>query len=110
MNITNAAPDDPTDEAIAALLKLATAGAPPDRVVQTIGSMIAAWAEEPDMTPATAQTRIERLWDVLGKDTDDLQASISDAEGESPALAAANRSLAALQAAVAALAAAHARL
>ncbi len=38
------------------------------------------------------------------------EASISDAEGESPALTAANRSLAAMQAAVAALAAGHARL
>lgn len=101
----------PTDDALDALLKLATAGAPPDRVVQTIGTMIAAWAEEPEMTPATAQSRIERMWDALGKDADDLQASISDAEGnEGPALAAAQRSLAALQAAVAALAAAHARL
>ena len=102
---------DPTDEALDALLKLVTAGAPPDRVVQTVGTMIAAWAEESDMTPATAQSRIERLWDVLGKDADDLQASISDAEGNGgPALTAANRSLAAMQAAVAALAAAHARL
>ena len=109
--MTSTPADDPTDDAIATLLKLATAGAPPDRVVQTVGSMIAAWAEEPEMTPATAQSRIERLWDVLGKDTDDLQASISDAEGnEGPALTAANRTLAALQAAVAALAAAHARL
>jgi hypothetical protein len=108
--MTSIPSDDPTDDALAALLKLATAGVPPDRIVQTIGSMIAAWAEEADMTPAAAQLRIERLWDVLGKDTDDLQASISDAEGEGPALTAANRSLAALQAAVAALAAAHARL
>ncbi len=109
--MTSIPADDPTDDALNALLKLTTAGALPDRVVQTIGSMIAAWAEESDMTPATAQSRIERLWDVLGKDADDLQASISDADGhEGPALTAASRSLAALQAAVATLAAAHARL
>ena len=109
--MTSIPANDPTDDALNALLKLAATGAPPDRVVQTIGSMVAAWAEEPDMTPAAAQLRIERLWDVLGKDADDLQASISDAEGhEGPALTAANRSLAALQAAVAALAASHARL
>lgn len=105
----------PADDALALLGKLAAAGAPPARVTQAVGEIVAGWAGEPDMDAGAAQARIERLWDSLGKDAADLQESISDApEGGGPgaaqALTAARRTLAALNAAITALAAAHERL
>lgn len=101
----------PTDAALDRLGKLAVAGAPPGRVSEAVGEIVAGWATEPDMDAGVAQARIERLWDSLSKDAADLQEQIGDATGaDTRALAGAKRMLAALQAAVAALAAAQERL
>ncbi len=101
----------PLDDALAQLGKLVAAGVAPERITQEVGAIIASWASEADMDAATAQDRIEQMWDGFGKDAADLQAAISDADqGDAGALAGAERTLAALQAAVAALAAAHERL
>ena len=101
----------PTDDALAQLGKLTGAGAPPERVVQEVGGLVAAWAEEAGMDAVTAQERVERLWDSLSKDAADLEEQINDADGaDAQALAGARHVLAAMQAAVAALAAAHGRL
>ena len=90
--------------------RLATAGAASDHVMETVGTMVAGWADEADMDAQAARVRVEHVWDSLSKDAADLQEAISDADGGGPALASAKRTLAALQAAVAALAAAHDRL
>ena len=90
--------------------RLAAAGAAPDRVTETVGVMVAGWADEADMDAQAARIRVEQVWDSLSKDASDLQEAIADAEGGGPALTAAKRTLAALQAAVAALAAVHDRL
>lgn len=101
----------PTDDALVRLGKLTGAGASPGRVVQEVGDLVAAWAEEAGMDAATAQERIGLLWDSMSKDAADLEAAISDADGAGGQdLATAERVLAATQAAVAALAAAHGRL
>ena len=101
----------PTDDALARLSKLTVAGTPPERVVQEVGEMVAAWAGEAEMDAATAQERIGLLWDSMSKDAADLEEAISDADGtEGEDLASAKRVLAAMQAAVNALAAAHGRL
>ena len=90
--------------------RLATAGAAPDRVTETVGVMVAGWADEADMDAQVARVRVEHVWDSLSKDAADLQEAIADADDSGQALAGAKRTLAALQAAVAALAAAHDRL
>ena len=101
----------PTDDALARLGKLAAAGAPPERMMQEVGGLVAAWAGEAGMNAATAQERVERLWDSLSKDAADLEEGINDADGAgAQEVAGARRALAAMQAAVAALAAAHGRL
>lgn len=101
----------PFDDAVAHLGRLAAAGAPPERVTQAVGEMVAGWAAEAGMDAATAQARIERLWDSLGKDAAGLEEQINDVAGaDARVLAEARRVLAALQAAVTALAAAHERL
>ncbi len=101
----------PVDAALAHLGRLTAAGTPPERVIQTVGEIVAGWAGEPDMDAETARARTERLWDSLSKDAADLEEQISDTAGpDVQALAGAKRMLAALQAAVAALAAAHERL
>lgn len=101
----------PTDAALDRLGKLAAAGAPPGRVSEAVGEIVAGWATEPDVDAGVARARVERLWDSLSKDAADLQEQIGDASGaDTRALAGAKRMLAALQAAVAALAAAHERL
>ena len=101
----------PTDDALARLGKLAAAGTPSESVMQEVGGLVAAWAEEAGMDAATARERVERLWDSLSKDAADLEESINDADGAGiQELASAKRTLAAMQAAVAALAAAHERL
>ena len=111
----NAPDPSPTDAALARLGKLAASGAPPERVAQEVGEMIAAWAEEDGMDAAAARDRVELLWDSVSKDAADLEEAINDAEGDTsrggaPDLANARRALAAMQAAVATLAAAHGRL
>ena len=101
----------PTEDALEQLGRLATAGAPRARIAEAVGSIVAAWADEPDMNASAAQARIEEVWDSLGKDAADLEEQISDADSpDAPALAAARRTLASLQAAVSVLAAAHACL
>ena len=101
----------PVDAALSRLGALTTAGAPPERVVATVGEIVSSWAGEPDMDAEAARARTERLWDSLSKDAADLHEQISDADGaDAGALAGAKKMLAALQAAVAALAAAHERL
>jgi hypothetical protein len=101
----------PLDDAQARLSKLAVAGAAPARLTVEVGDLIAGWAAEPDMAGATAQARIERLWDGFTRDASELQEQISDADArETPALRLAQRQLAALQAIVAALQAAHEHL
>ncbi len=101
----------PTDDALAQLGKLTAAGASPTRVTQAVGEIIAGWALVADMDAATAQARIERLWDSISKDAAELQEQISDATGaDAQALAGARQMLAAMQATVTALAAAHERL
>ncbi len=73
--------------------------------------MIAGWADEPEMNPATAQVRIERLWDSLSKDAADLQEQIANTDGgDVQATAQARKALVAMTAAVEALAAAHSRV
>lgn len=104
-------PADATDAALDRLGKLVAAGAPPGRVTQAVGEIVAGWADEPDVDAGVARARVERLWDSLSKDAADLQEQIGDAtEADARALAGAKRMLAAMQAAVAALAAAHERL
>lgn len=101
----------PTDAALDRLGKLVAAGAPPGRVTQAVGEIVAGWADEPDVDAAVARARVERLWDSLSKDAADLQEQIGDTtEADARALAAAERMLAALHAAVAALATSHERL
>ncbi len=101
----------PLEDAQAALSRLAAAGAPPSRVASEVGTLVAAWASEPEMDGSTAQARIALLWDGFTRDAADLQEQISDAAQPDPqALTLARRQLAALRAVVAALAAAHERL
>ena len=101
----------PLDDALAQLGGLAAAGAPPERVAQAVGEVVAGWAAEADMDAATARARTEQLWDSLSKDAAELEEQINDVTGaDAQALAQARRVLAALQAAVTALAAAHERL
>jgi len=98
----------PIEDALERLGKLTAAGAPPERVTQAVGEIVAGWALEADMDAAAAQARIERLWDSVSSDAADLQEQISDAPGaDAQALAGAKRILAALHAAVTALATAH---
>lgn len=101
----------PTEAALDQLGRLAAAGAPASRIAEAVGTIVAAWAGEPDMSPAAAQARIEELWDSLGKDAADLEEQIGDTDSpDAAALATARRTLASLQAAVATLAAVHARM
>ena len=101
----------PLDAALAQLGALAAAGAPPERVVQAVGEIVAGWAAEADMDTFTAKARVERLWDSVSRDAADLEEQIGDAAGtDAGSLAGARRMLAAMQAAVTALAAAHERL
>ncbi len=101
----------PTEDALGQLGRLTAAGASRARITEAVGRIVAAWAEEPEMSAAAAQARIEEVWDSLGKDAADLEERIGDVDNpEAVALAAARRTLASLQAAVAVLAAAHARL
>ena len=101
----------PMDAALARLGKLTGAGTAPERVMQEVGELVAGWAAEAEMDAATAQERIELLWDSMSKDAADLEEAINDADGAGGQdLANAKRVLAATQAAVAALAAAHGRL
>lgn len=102
----------PTEDALVHLAKLTAAGAPPERITEAVGDIVAGWASEADMDAAAAQARIERLWDSVSKDATELDEQISDAApgADAQALAGAKRTLTALQAAVTALAAAHERL
>ena len=101
----------PLDQALAQLSALTAAGAAPERIMQEVGTLVAGWAGEPEMDADAARTRIELMWDGLGKDAADLQATISDAGPvDAGTLGGAKRMLTALQAAIAALTAAHARL
>ena len=101
----------PAEDGLDQLGRLATAGASRVQIAEAIGRIVAAWADEPDMSASVAQARIEEMWDSLGKDAADLEQQIGDADNpDAAALAAARRTLASLQAAVAILAAAHARL
>ncbi len=101
----------PTEDALGQLGRLAAAGASRARIAEAVGRIVAAWADEPEMSAAAAQARIEDVWDSLGRDAADLEERIGDADNpDAVALAAARRTLASLQAAVAILAAAHARL
>ena len=104
-------PLSPTEDALDQLGRLAAGGASRARIAEAVGRIVAAWADEPDMSASAAQARIEEVWDSLGKDAADLEQQIGDtAEPDATALATARRTLACLQAAVATLAAAHARL
>ncbi len=101
----------PLNDAQAALSRLAAAGAPPARIAQEGGAVVAGWASEPDMDGAAAQNRIEALWDGFTRDAAELEEQIGDAaESDKGALALARRQLAALRAVAAALLAAHGRL
>ncbi len=101
----------PLNDAQASLSRLAAAGATPARIAQEVGAIVAGWASEPDMAAATAQARIESLWDGFTRDAADLQEQIGDAaEPDKQALALARRQLAALRAVASALLAAHGRL
>ncbi len=101
----------PTEDALEQLGRLAAAGASRARIAEAVGGIVAAWADEPDMSAPAAQARIEAVWDSLGKDAADLEQQIGDtADPDASALAAARRTLASLHAAVAILVAAHARL
>ncbi len=106
------APDSsPANAALVQLGELITAGTSPDGMTQEVGTIIAGWADEPDMDGGVAQSRIERLWDSISKDAADLQEQIADSEGgDAQALAQAKRVLAAMTATVTALAAAHERI
>jgi len=101
----------PLNDAQASLSWLAVAGAPAARIAQEVGAIVAGWASEPDMAGATAQARIESLWDGFTRDAAELQEQIGDAAGpDHQALTLARRQLAALRAVAAALLAAHGRL
>lgn len=101
----------PLNDAQASLSRLAAAGAPPARMAQEVGALVAGWASEPDMAGSTALTRIECLWDGFARDAAELQEQISDAvDPDKQALKLARQQLAALHAVAAALAAAHGRL
>lgn len=101
----------PLSDAQASLSRLAAAGAPPARIAQEVGAIVAGWATEPDMAGPAAQARIECLWDGFTRDAAELQEQIGDAaEPDQQALALAQRQLAALRAVAAALLAAHGRL
>lgn len=101
----------PLNDAQASLSRLAAAGAPPARIAQEVGTLVAGWASEPDMAGGTALARIECLWDGFTRDAAELQEQISDAAGpDRQALRLARQQLAALRAVAAALAAAHGRL
>ena len=101
----------PLNDAQASLSRLIAAGTPPARIVEEVGAIVAGWASEPDMAGATAQARIECLWDGFTRDAAELEEQIGDAAGpDKGALALARRQLAALRAVAAALLAAHGRL
>ncbi len=101
----------PLNDAQASLSRLAATGAPPARIAQEVGALVAGWASEPDMAGGTALARIECLWDGFTRDAAELQEQISDAAGpDKQALKLARQQLAALRAVAAALAAAHGRL
>ncbi len=101
----------PLNDAQASLSRLAAAGATPARIAQEVGVIVAGWASEPDMGGATAQARIESLWDGFTRDAAELQEQIGDAAGpDKQALTLARRQLAALRAVAAALLAVHGRL
>ena len=101
----------PLDDALARLGAMAQAGASPERIEQAVGDIVAGWALEADMDPATALARIERLWDSASKDASELEERINDAgAADAKALAGAKRMLAAFHATTAALAAAHEQL
>lgn len=95
----------PTEIALARLEKLTLAGASPDRVIQTIGEIVAAWADEPEMHAETARLRVEQMWDAVSRNVADLGEQLNDFEtSDRLAVGAARRTLAALQAAEATLA------
>ena len=48
----------PLDQALAHLTKLIAAGTSPDRITREVGTLVASWADEPDMDAGTAQNRI----------------------------------------------------
>ena len=99
------------EDALAVLGKLIASGSSPAQITREIGTLIAGWAKEPEMNPAIAQIRIERLWDSLSKDAADLQEQIADADCEAAqATAQARKALVAMTAAVDALAAAYDRV
>jgi hypothetical protein len=101
----------PTEDALEQMGRLTAEGASGNRIAEAMGRIVAGWADEADMNASAAQTRIEEMWDSLGKDAADLEQQIGDTvDPDAGALATARRVLASLQAAVAVLAAAHARL
>ncbi len=101
----------PVGLALARLAPLLRAGAAPDRVTRLVGEIVAGWAEEPEITQAAAQARIEPMWDSLSRDAAELQEQLNDDEApHTPARIQAEKTLAALHAAVAALGAAHGRV
>ena len=95
----------PLGQAVAALAALVARGPAPATVTEAIGTLVAGWADEPDMSGEAMLARVETLWDGFSTDAAALQEQLADGEGDAAARRQAERVLDALNAAVDTLAA-----